>query len=151
MWIRRTLAVAFGVILACAAFLPAARADEWNQKTELSFNQPVALPHVTLPAGSYWFVLANSQGDRNVVEVFSKNWNHEYATLLTVPTIRQESTSHTELTFAERPSDAPQALLEWYYPGRLTGHEFLYRASQEKRFSRDPKINELAPHLKVRS
>jgi len=85
------------------------------------------------------------------VEVFSKNWNQEYATLLTVPTIRPEPTSRTELTFAERPSAEPQALLKWYYPGRVTGHEFLYRASREKRFSEDPQINEVAPHLRVRS
>ncbi|MFZ0731333.1 MAG: hypothetical protein WAM79_03305 [Candidatus Sulfotelmatobacter sp.] len=148
---RRALSVAFGLILACGVLLPAAHADEWNQRTELSFNQPVALPHVTLPAGTYWFVLANGPANRNIVEVFSKNWNNEYATLLTVPAIRPESTNRTELTFAERPSAEPQALLKWYYPGRLTGHEFLYRARQEKRFSRDPKINEVAPSLKVRS
>lgn len=151
MWIRKVLSVAFGLMLACAAFLPAAQADEWNQKTELSFSQPVALPHVTLPAGTYWFILANGQDNRNVVEVFSKNWNKECATLLTVPTIRRESTSHTELTFAERPSTEPQALLKWYYPGRVTGHEFVYSRSRENRFSKDPKINEVAPHLKVRS
>jgi hypothetical protein len=151
MWMRRALSVAFGLILACAAFLPAAHADEWNQKTELSFNRPVALPHVTLPAGTYWFILANGPANRNVVEVFSKHWNHEYATLVTVPTIRPTSTSHTQLTFAERPSAEPQALLKWYYPGRVTGHEFLFSPIREKRFSKDPKVNELAPHLKVRS
>jgi hypothetical protein len=139
MSLRSGLALFFGVVLAFMLFQPAARADEWNEMTKLKFNQPVELPHVVLPAGSYWFILANSASDRDIVEVFSENWKVELATLFTVPTSRQQSADYTVLKFAERPHNQPEALLKWYYPGRLTGHEFLYSTRNEHRFAGDPK------------
>jgi hypothetical protein len=138
MTLRNLLALFFGVALAFMLFQPAARADEWNQMTELKFNQPVELPHVVLPAGRYWFILANSTSNRDIVRVFSHNWTHEYATFLTVPTVRPDSTDQTAVTFAERRHDQPEALLKWYYPGRLTGHEFLYSKSHERQFAHGP-------------
>lgn len=146
---RKTLSIVFGFILACGVLLPAAHADAWNQETELTFNEPVELPHVTLPAGSYWFILAKGPDNRNVVEVFNHNWNRLYATFITVPTIRAKVTGHTQLTFAERPSNRPQALLKWYYPGRTTGHEFLFPAKQMKRLENDVHIKAVA--LKTRT
>ena len=44
-----------------------ARADEWNKKTVLTFSQPLELPGIVLPAGTYVFKLANLSGTRNVV------------------------------------------------------------------------------------
>jgi hypothetical protein len=136
---RGALALFFGVALAFMLFQPVARADEWNEMTKLKFNQPVELPHVVLPAGSYWFILANSPSDRNIVEVFIDNWKHEYATLLTTPTYRAHSADHTVLKFAERRHDQPEALLKWYSPGRLAGQQFIYSARNERKFTRDPK------------
>jgi hypothetical protein len=151
MTIRNVLCGVCGIILAFSAFLPMARADEWNQKTELSFSQPIEIPGRVLPAGTYWFVLADSQSNRNVVEIFSTDWSRIYATLFTAPEYRAESTGNTEVQFAERPHDKPEALLNWYYPGQLTGHEFLYSSRQEKRFARDIKEDDVAPVLKTRS
>ena len=128
MSLRSALALFFGVALAFMLFQPVARADEWNEMTKLKFNEPIELPRVVLPAGSYWFKLANSPSNRNIVEVFSTNWKHEYATLLTIPTYRQHSTDYTVLKFAERRHDLPEALLKWYYPGRLTVQQFVYSA-----------------------
>jgi hypothetical protein len=138
MRIRGLLALLFGVALVLVAFGPSARADEWNQMTKLTFNQPVQIPgHKVLPAGSYWFILEDSPADRNTVLVYSGNWRHEFAILLTQPTIRPHTTADTVVKFAERPHDRPEALLKWYYPGRLTGHEFLYSPRRERAFSRD--------------
>jgi hypothetical protein len=148
---QKVLAVVFGLILACGVLLPAAHATEWNEKSELTFSQPVQIPHMVLPAGTYWFILARSQSNRNVVEIYNKNWTKLYATTITVPAYRLNSTDRTEVTFAERPSNRPEALLKWYYPGRLAGHEFLYSPRQEHRFANDIQINDVAPHLKTRS
>jgi hypothetical protein len=145
MSIRGVLVMFFGVALALAAFAPAARAGEWNEMTKLTFKQPIEIPgHEVLPAGSYWFVLAHSPSDRDIVQIYSSNWKHEYATLLTEPTIRQHTTSHTVLKFAERRHNQPEALLKWYYPGRFTGHQFLYSAKHQRAFSRDMQQNVLA-------
>ena len=56
----------FGVALLAAAFSPSAKADEYNQKTIVTFSEPVEIPPVyitgmrVLPAGTYVFKLVNS-------------------------------------------------------------------------------------------
>lgn len=134
---RRSLAIVFCFILACVVFLPAARGDDWNQMTKLEFSEPVEIPGSVLPAGAYWFVLLNSQSDRNIVQIFSSDWSELCATVFTVPTERRQATNRTEIKFAERPHSQPEALLKWYYPGLLTGHEFLYRQKEEKELTHD--------------
>lgn len=133
----RLFAIIFCCVLSCAVLLPAARADEWNQKTEMSFSQPVEIPGRVLAPGTYWFVLLRTDSDRNIVQVFSEDWSYLYATLQTIPTDRMQATDKTEIKFAERPYDKPEALLKWYYPGRLSGHEFLYSRKQEKELAHD--------------
>jgi hypothetical protein len=141
----KRLAVIFCCVLSCAVLLPAARADEWNQKTKMTFAQPVELPGRVLAPGTYWFVLLNSDSDRDIVQVFSEDWSYLYATLSTIPTDRQQATDETEIKFAERPYDKPEAFLEWYYPGLLTGHEFLYSHKQQKELARDGQRDVLVP------
>jgi hypothetical protein len=133
----KVFAVIFCWVLSCAVLLPAARADAWNQKTKMIFAQPVELPGGVLPAGTYWFLLLDNHYDRNIVQVFSEDWSYLYATLSTIPTDRQQATDETEIKFAERPYDKPEALLKWYYPGLLTGHEFLYSRKQQKELAHD--------------
>jgi len=60
----RSLAFVFCFTLACMVFLPTAQADEWNQMTKIKFSEPIEIPGAVLPAGTYWFVLANNHGDR---------------------------------------------------------------------------------------
>lgn len=143
----RSASIIFCFILACAVFLPAARADDWNQMTKLEFSQPIEIPGGVLPAGTYWFVLQDNQGNRNVVQIFSADCSKIDAMLLAVPSYRQKATDDTEIEFAERPHQKPEALLKWYYPGRLTGHEFLYSAKHEQEFARDAKEDNLAEPL----
>ena len=150
MNIRNVSAIIFCLILACAVFLPAAHADDWNQMTKLVFNEPVEIPGGVLPAGAYWFVLQNNS-DRNIVQIFSADWSKLDATLMTAPTERWQSTDNTEIEFAERPHDKPEALLKWYFPARLTGHEFLYSVRHEREFARDGKQDVLAEPLALRT
>ena len=89
---RKLLAVVFSIILACMVFLPAAVAGEWDQATKMNFSEPVEIPGVVLPAGSYWFVLADSQGDQQIVQIFNADRTKIYATEETVPTERLQAT-----------------------------------------------------------
>jgi len=141
---RKLLAVVFSIILACMVFLPAAVAGEWNQATKMNFSEPVEIPGMVLPAGTYWFVLADSQGDQQIVQVFSADRKTIYATEQTAAAERLHATSRVELKFAERPHQQPEALLQWYYPGRLTGQEFLYSQKTEKSLMRDARQDVLA-------
>jgi hypothetical protein len=133
--------------LACAILPPAAKGDEWNQMTKLSFSEPVEIPGQVLPAGTYWFVLQNNASNRDVVQIFGADWSRIEATLETVPTDRQQPTDGTEIQFAERPSQKPEAILKWYYPGLLTGHEFVYSRQYEKEFAREAKRDVLTPEM----
>ncbi len=50
-----TLAFVFASII----MLPAARADDHDQASKLTFNQSVQIPGQVLPAGTYWFVMGD--------------------------------------------------------------------------------------------
>jgi hypothetical protein len=139
-----TIAVTLAVLSAIAIFTPSARADVWDQMTKMTFSQPVEIPGRVLPAGSYWFVLQNNASDRNIVQIFSSNWTRLYATEITASALRMRPTGRTEIKFAERRHDKPEALLDWYYPGLLYGHEFVYLRRQEQRLAHDVKVNTFA-------
>jgi hypothetical protein len=46
------------------------RADESNQAIEVKFSQSVQVPGQVLPAGTYWFVMADT-GDLQTVQILS--------------------------------------------------------------------------------
>src|SRR5580700_10242245 len=121
-----------GVALLGAAFTPAARADDWNDKTVITFSGPVEIPGVhlkgwgVLPAGTYVFKLVDSQSDRHIVQIFSADEKTVYATILAIPNYRLKVTGKTVITFRERPAGEPEALRAWFYPGRAWGEEFVY-------------------------
>ena len=134
----KSIAVMFCLMLATVAFVPAAHAGQWSERTELSFNDPVEVPGRVLPAGTYWFVLSSDQSDGNIVEIFDAKQNKVFSTLMTVPTLRRHATSKTEIVFVKR-HNSPDALWKWYYPGRRTGHEFTYPTHEEAQLRRDAK------------
>ena len=126
----------------CAAALtvllaPAARADEWNKKTILTFSGAVQVPGATLPAGSYVFKLADIPGNRHVVQVFDKDEKKIYTTILAIPNDRLEATDKPVVLFAERAAGSPQAVKVWYYPGDRIGDEFVYPKSQAMRIAKE--------------
>ena len=120
------------VALLGVALTPAARADEYNDKTVITFSGPVEIPGVhlkgwgVLPAGTYVFKLVDSQSDRHIVQIFSADEKTVYATILAIPNYRLKATGKTVVTFRERPAGEPEALRAWFYPGKNWGEEFVY-------------------------
>lgn len=51
----------------------------------ITLRGPMQLPGMVLPAGVYVFRLADSDPNRNIVEVFDKEENHLYSTFLALP------------------------------------------------------------------
>jgi len=115
-----------------ALLTPSVRADAWNRKTVVTFSGPVEIPGVhlkgwgVLPAGTYVFKILDSQSDRHIVQIFSKDEKTVYATILAIPNYRLRATDKTVITFRERPAGQPEALRAWFYPGRNWGEEFVY-------------------------
>jgi hypothetical protein len=129
-------------LLCCAVVLtvalaPSARADEWNKKTILTFSGPVQIPGATLPAGSYVFKLADIAGNRHVVQVFDKDEQKIFTTMLAIPNERLEPSDKPVILFSERAGGSPQAVKVWYYPGDRIGNEFVYPKTQAMRIARD--------------
>jgi hypothetical protein len=125
----------------CAAIMtlmaaPAARADQWDKKTILTFSGPVQIPGATLPAGSYVFKLADLSGNRHVVQVFDKAEKKIFATLLAIPNDRMEPANEPVVMFSERPAGTPQAVKVWYYPGERIGNEFVYPKSMAMKIAK---------------
>jgi hypothetical protein len=107
------------------ATLPVA-ADEWNKKTTLTFSQPVELPGIVLPAGTYVFKLVDTSTYRHVVQVTNTREDKVFATLLAIPDYRLKATDDTVIHFAERPKDRAEAIRGWFAPADQSGHEFVY-------------------------
>jgi hypothetical protein len=122
------------LLAACAGFVaatlaPSARADEWNKRTIITVSEPIQVPHMTLPAGTYVFKLLDSPSNRDIVQIFNKEETHLYTTILAIPNYRLEPSGKTVLTFWETPPGQPKALRAWFYPGDLYGQEFAYPKS----------------------
>ena len=139
---RKALWTIIGCVLALAlvAFVPHARADERDQASQLTFNEPVELPgnHV-LPAGTYWFVAPDSVDGGVVVQVFNANRTQLLATMETISTERPDITSNTQLTFG-RVSNSRLLLISWFYPGENIGHQFVYSPQLESRLSEGSQV-----------
>jgi hypothetical protein len=134
---KSLLSITLGVFISCAMMIAPAKADVWNQKTKVTFSQPVEVPGRTLPAGTYWLVLENSETNRNIVQIFSQDWSTLYGTTFTVPIDRPSPPDDTLLTLAERESNGTPALVKWFYPGETIGHQFEYSKSEESELTQD--------------
>jgi len=109
------------------------KADEWDKKTIITFSGPVEVSGHRLEAGTYVFKLADTT-DRHVVQIFSSDEKHVYATILAIPDYRVTPTDKTSIKFSERAGDVataerelPEAgipIKEWFYPGDNFGQEF---------------------------
>jgi hypothetical protein len=133
MFARRALVFAFGTAALCTVLSSTVSAQTWNKKTTVTFSAPVEIPGVgaqVLPAGTYVFRLLDSLSDRHIVQIFSKDEKHVYATILAIPNYRLKATDKTVMTFAERRVGDPQAIRAWFYPGDNSGQEFVYPKSK---------------------
>ncbi len=134
MWKKISLAFACSAALFLAI---GAQAQTWNKRTTLTFNQPVELPGVTLPAGTYVFRLIDLPAARNVVQVFNADESDVLAAILAVPHEHARAHDETVIGFEERSSGSPMAIHEWFYPGDLRGLEFVYPKERARELARE--------------
>jgi hypothetical protein len=132
MTFLKAVPTVFCAALIGAAFSPSVKADDWNRKTVITFNQPVETPGVhmqgwaVLPPGTYVFKVLDSKSDRHIVQIFNQDETVVYATILAIPNYRLKATSKTVMTFRETPPGQPDVLRAWFYPGKNFGDEFVY-------------------------
>src|SRR5580692_7901735 len=146
----------FCLALSGTMFVPSAKADESDRKTVVSFSAPVEIPGVhlagwgVLPAGTYVFKIFDSQSDRHIVQIFSRDELTVYATILAIPNYRLKATSKTVITFRERPAGEPEAIRAWFYPGRNWGEEFVYPKMKAIEIAKTTNVAVLATTAEVK-
>ncbi len=119
-------AIGFAALVMVFAFVTSAQAGwGWSgETTHMTFRQPVRIPGVTLPAGSYVFELNQS---KHVVWVFSEEDGDVYGPYLVHPRQRRESTSRRAIV-VDRTADASGVLVirAWFGRHQNRGYEFVY-------------------------
>jgi hypothetical protein len=129
---RKALMILSATALLAVMFAPPASAQVWSTRpidktTLLSFSAPVALPDVTLPAGTYLFRFVDVINAPGVLWVMSQDGRTPYAMLQTIPIVRTEKESNESeiVTFKETPAGTPAAIDAWYFDDTV-GCELVY-------------------------
>ena len=117
-------------LLGATFFVPKVRADESDEKTIVTVNEPIQVPRKVLPAGTCVFKLMDSN-DLTLVAIFNHDESHLITTVQGIPDVRMETPDKAILQLEERSSGQPQALKAWFYPGDNFGVEFVYSTQKE--------------------
>jgi hypothetical protein len=112
-----------------------------NQDTFFTFSQAVELPKTTLPAGTYFFQLMDSDSNRHIVKVMSQDRKQLHATLMAIPYYSNDRpTDEPQVRFLETPASngvaASNAIKIWFYPGNTVGHEFIWPRDKAMQLAR---------------
>jgi len=114
--------------LTLAAVTAQARPSDY--RTFFTFNAPVTLPGVTLPAGTYLFRVAGPTSSRKVINVLSADGKQSLAVLHTIPNQLLRAPQNPEVQFMENAEHTVPAIKTWWYPGKAIGYEFIYPRAQ---------------------
>jgi hypothetical protein len=128
-----TIASTMLAIVLVGMLASSAQADECNRLTYLTFSAPVALPGVTLPAGTYRFSRLGCVASSDVLRVSSADGRQQFGLFNTVPEERLTPRSRPEVVFAEMPAGSPEAVKAWFYPGSLIGEALVYPKNEAAR------------------
>ena len=122
--ILTALAVAFGLAAGAAS------AHAWgtaSRLTYLTFSGPVALPGVTLDAGTYAFELVDPASSSNIVVVRDRNRTRPFYMGLTMVVPRPAGMdNHSTVSLGEAPRGEPTPIVAWYPPDAPHGLQFIY-------------------------
>ena len=121
MCIRKSL-----FAIAVIGVLVGASAHAWTSDINyLTFSGPIALPGVTLPAGTYTF-RTPSDSDRNVVQVMNRAQTKSYYMGITRPVSRPRAGTDLLVTVGEAPAGQVRPIQAWFPLGERGGHAFIY-------------------------
>lgn len=139
---KAALACMTSAMIAAMSLNAAAQTGPRNQDTYFTFSQAVELSSKTLPAGTYFFQLMDSESNRHIVKVMSQDRKELYATLMAIPFYSTDRPSdEPQVRFMESPATSSNgsgmsgtnAIKIWFYPGNTVGHEFIYPRAQASR------------------
>ena len=122
----KTLLLTLSAALLCVLVAAPANADLTNEKTIVTFDQPVRIPGQVLQPGTYVFELPDNPDAPNLVQIWDAGENHLIASILTVTDTQSNPSSMGVFNLDKRPGDSIQSLTSWFYGGDEFGQQFIY-------------------------
>jgi hypothetical protein len=129
-----------------AVFSPNAVAQIPIQKLSVTISEPLEVPNLVLPIGTYVFeALENGR----VTRILSADESHIYTTLLTQPEERREPVENPLVNLKEGPKGEVQRIDSWFFAGESIGNEFLYAGTSAdgKSYSKLSTLTKDAGHV----
>jgi hypothetical protein len=122
---KHLLAVAglTAILLSALPVLPL-RADDWDEQTDITIDEPINVDGTILVPGEYVLKLLNSDSDRNVVQIYNQGESHLITTVFATPAYRPEPTGKPVFSFYETPPGHTPELRTYFYPGDVSGLQF---------------------------
>ena len=125
MFTRILSAAAIGGLLLGVAVTPARAGSDVLRREYLTFSAPIALPGVTLPAGTYAFEVPDAPFAPSLVRVRSKDGRHVYLTQHT-RLVSRPWRDVPRVTFGEAAPGAATPINIWFASGEESGRQFIY-------------------------
>jgi hypothetical protein len=122
-WLKKSAITAACVVALGSALVQAGTFDE---RTLVTFSNPVRIPGQVLPAGTYGFMLSPVPLERDMVQIFNARESRLIASVLTVPVMLARRSGEAAITLAETPAGSPPAVRDYFYEGTVRGHKFIY-------------------------
>jgi hypothetical protein len=128
--VARRLVVAVGLVALFTLALrqPSHAAGPMNSTMYLTFSGSVALPGVTLPAGTYTFERFDPFGAPDVVRVLNRKGDKTYFLGFTQRVSRPwNARNQPPVKFGEARPGEPVPVEVWFPADETVGHQFIYR------------------------
>ena len=125
----RTRTIMLAACVASLALMATAsiHAFPLTRYNDLTFSGPVALPGITLGAGTYRFEVANPTSSANVVRVSNPRTQQVYFMRHTMRVTRPHTLPAGHIvTFGEAKAGQPMPIRIWYPRDGGDGHQFVY-------------------------
>jgi hypothetical protein len=130
----------FAAILLALSLSSRTKADDWDKKTTVAFDQDVEIPGQVLSAGTYVFKLFRSNSDRFIVQVWDGSESQLLATLVTIgdsyPNPRGKA--YFVLDTSATDEGYPPAVVSWFFAGTDEGRDFIYSGYSTTRMLDNP-------------
>ena len=125
---QNILSLALAAVSWVLLFSSNVKADDWNKKTVVTFDQDVEIPGWVLPAGTYVFKLLNGSSSRFIVQVWDRDEMHLITTLTTIGDSNPNPTggSYFVLDTSQTDEGYPAAVVSWFFAGSDEGRDFMY-------------------------
>jgi hypothetical protein len=129
MFTRASVIAACAAIVTLSALSPLQAGSNGRHTTYVTFSRSVALPGVTLPAGTYVFERVSGVARTDIVQVLNGDRSRAFLLAFTDRTPRPVGWPATRhIALGEVPPGSIPPVLVWYPTGEELGHKFIYSA-----------------------